>query len=57
MFDEEEELPPDINESEEQEETSSIIRDKIFDNTFDESEIDTGDFNFKVDPSMEQKSY
>ena len=34
MFDEEEELP-DINESEEQEETSSIIRDKIFDNTFD----------------------
>jgi hypothetical protein len=56
MFDEEEELP-DINEFDEQEETSSIIRDKIFDNTFDESEMDVGDFNFKVDPSMEQKSY
>lgn len=34
-----------------------IKRDKIFDNTYDEIEIDSTAIEFKVDSSLEQKSY
>jgi hypothetical protein len=34
-----------------------IKRDKIFQNTYDETEIDTSDISFNVDPSVQTKSY
>jgi hypothetical protein len=40
-----------------EEEEEEIKRDKIFDNTYDETEIDTSDFAFKVDPAFQEKSY
>jgi hypothetical protein len=56
MFDNEnEEL--DIENNLEPEEESSYKRDKIFDNTYEETESDGGDFNFKIDPTVESKSY
>ena len=33
------------------------VIDKIFQNKYDETEIDSGDFNFAVDPSFQEKSY
>jgi uncharacterized protein YegJ (DUF2314 family) len=45
MFDNENENEPDIDNNLEQEEESSFKRDKIFDNTFEETESDGGDFN------------
>ena len=57
MFDNENENEPDIENNLEQEEESSFKRDKIFDNTFEETEADGGDFNFKIDPSVETRSY
>ena len=57
MFDEEKDFELDIDNNLEQEEESTFKRDKIFDNTFEETEADGGDFNFKVDPSVETRSY
>ena len=31
--------------------------DKIFQNKYDETELDSGDFNFAIDPSFQEKSY
>ena len=47
-----------MNENTE-EEFEEIVpkRDKIFQNLYDEIELDTSDINFKVDPSFEVKSY
>lgn len=45
------------NEEEELLEDFVPKRDKIFENTYDESEIDTSEFNFQVDPSVQQKPY
>ena len=42
---------------EEHEEDSNIKRDKIFDNTYDEIELDNSAIEFKVDPSFGSKSY
>jgi len=56
MFDNEnDEL--DIENNLEPEEESTFKRDKIFDNTYEETESDGGDFNFKIDPTIESKSY
>jgi hypothetical protein len=41
----------------EEEEEDAIKRDKIFQNTYDETEIDTSDFTFKVDPAFQEKTY
>jgi len=38
-------------------EDSEYKRDKIFDNTYDEVDLDTSEINFKVDPSAQEKSY
>jgi len=49
---------PDENENfEELEEESGPKRDKIFQNTYDETEVDTSDISFKVDPAHQPKSY
>lgn len=49
------------NEEEEEFENSNeepeYKRDKIFQNLYDETELDTSDINFKVDPSFESKTY
>ena len=41
----------------EREEEDAIKRDKIFQNTYDETEIDTSDFTFKADPAFQEKTY
>jgi hypothetical protein len=46
-----------MNEEIEQEEESTIKRDKIFENTYEETEMDSRDISFTVDPSIKQKSY
>ena len=42
---------PDVSEE------TVIVRDKIFQNTYDEIELDTYSISFKVDPSYETESY
>jgi hypothetical protein len=44
-------------EIEDFEEDEPLKRDKIFQNTYDEVEIDTSDINFAVDPTYQPKSY
>jgi hypothetical protein len=34
-----------------------VKRDKIFQNLYEETELDTSDISFRVDPSFESKSY
>ena len=46
-----------MNEEIEQEEESTVKRDKIFENTYEETEMDSRDITFTVDPSIKQKSY
>ena len=41
----------------EQEEESTVKRDKIFENTYEETEMDSRDITFSVDPSIKEKSY
>jgi hypothetical protein len=49
---------PDEQESfEHEEEDVGLKRDKIFQNTYDETEIDTSDISFKVDPTHQPKTY
>jgi hypothetical protein len=57
MFDNENELDDNLQNIQEEAEESTYKRDKIFENTYEETESDGGDFNFKVDPSVEVKSY
>lgn len=59
MFDNEDEneLGENLQNSQEEVEESSYKRDKIFENTYEETESDGSDFTFKVDPSVEIKSY
>jgi hypothetical protein len=58
MFENENENENELeNFQEEVEETSSYIRDKIFENTYEETESDGSDFNFRVDSSIEVRSY
>lgn len=59
MFENENENEQDLENvnHEEVAEESSYKRDKIFENTYEETESDGGDFNFKVDSSVEIKSY
>ena len=40
-----------------EEEESLVKRDKIFENRYDESEVDSNDLNFKIDPTIEPRSY
>jgi hypothetical protein len=44
-------------EEHEELEDSNVKRDKIFQNLYDEIELDTGEISFKVDSSFEVKSY
>jgi hypothetical protein len=49
-----------FNEDEEEnhvEEVSDVKRDKIFQNSYDETELDVSDISFRVDPSYESKTY
>ena len=46
-----------MNDEIEQEEESTVKRDKIFENTYEETEMDSRDITFTVDPSIKQKSY
>jgi hypothetical protein len=48
----ENEEPEEINNEE-----LDVKRDKIFQNLYEETELDTSDINFRVDPSFESKSY
>lgn len=53
---------PDEEEFFEEEQTEEVEedvhkRDKIFENTYEESEADFGDFSFQIDPSIQQKTY
>lgn len=48
---------PDEIEDFESDEEVGPKRDKIFQNTYDETEIDTSDISFKVDPTHQPKSY
>jgi hypothetical protein len=57
MFENENELDDNLENVQEAAEESTYKRDKIFENTYEETESDGGDFNFKVDPSVEVKSY
>jgi len=57
MFDNENELDDNLQNIQEEAEESTYKRDKIFENTYEETESDGGDFNFKVDPSIEVRSY
>ena len=57
MFDNENEPDDNLQNIQEEAEESTYKRDKIFENTYEETETDSGDFNFKVDPSVEVKSY
>tara|TARA_R110000868_G_scaffold141780_7_gene358537 strand:+ start:1963 stop:2424 length:462 start_codon:yes stop_codon:yes gene_type:complete len=41
----------------EEEEESTIKRDKIFENTYEETEMDSHDITFTIDPSLRQKSF
>jgi hypothetical protein len=58
MFENENELDNEIEVTQQDlVEESSHKRDKIFENTYEETESDSGDFNFKIDPSMETRTY
>ena len=46
-----------MNDEIEQEEESTVKRDKIFENTYEETEMDSRDITFTVDPSIKEKSY
>tara|TARA_B110000503_G_scaffold143414_1_gene244721 strand:+ start:2010 stop:2468 length:459 start_codon:yes stop_codon:yes gene_type:complete len=45
------------DELEHEEEESTIKRDKIFENTYEETEMDSHDITFTIDPSLRQKSF
>lgn len=45
------------NLNEQEIEETGFKRDKIFQNTYDETEIDTSEISFNVDPSYQPKSY
>lgn len=47
----------ELNEFQFEDDEPVIKRDKIFQNTYDETEIDTSDINFNIDPSIQSKSY
>lgn len=47
----------ELNEFQFEDDEPIIKRDKIFQNTYDETEIDTSDINFNIDPSIQAKSY
>lgn len=40
-----------------QKDEESLVRDKIFDNKYDEVEMDSADMNFNIDSSFQSKSY
>jgi len=46
-----------IEEIIEQKEEESLVRDKIFDNKYDEVEMDSTDINFNIDSSVQSRSY
>jgi hypothetical protein len=48
-----------MNENEENliEDDSPFKRDKIFDNTYEETEVEFGEINFTLDPTVQPKSY
>lgn len=50
-------LNPNDDQNNLEEDEPVAKRDKIFDNKYDEIEMDSSPIEFKIDPSMEQKSY
>lgn len=50
-------LNPNDEQNNLEEDEPVAKRDKIFDNKYDEIEMDSSPIEFKIDPSMEQKSY